>query len=114
MLGSNVHNRTMTNTKQKPRRSGSDSTEAPVETKKIAKRLIGKPFNFTITGRASMINANGTTSGIDIIEYSTKPKVKSFTVVALPTGAMFGKVVDGKVPGGMVKIPAKLAKSKLF
>jgi len=105
----------MANTKQKPGRRGSDSAKSPVETpQKIAKRLIGKPFEFTITGRASMINANGTLSGVDIVEYSTKPNVKSFTVVALPTGAMFGKVVDGKVPGGMVKIPAKLAKSKLF
>ena len=105
----------MANTKQKPGRQGSVSAKSPVDTpQKIAKRIIGKPFEFTITGRASMINANGTLSGVDIIEYSTKPNVKSFTVVALPTGAMFGKVVDGKVPGGMVKVPAKLAKAKLF
>ena len=106
----------MTNTKKKPARRGSASAKSPVDTKpqKIAKRVIGKPFEFTITGRASMINANGTLSGVDIIEYSTKPNVKSFTAVALHTGAMFGKVVDGKVPGGMVKVPAKLAKAKLF
>ena len=114
MVGSNVHNRIMTNTKQKQKRQSSDSAASPIEKpQKVAKRLIGKPFNFTITGRAAMINANGTLSGIDIVEYSTKPHVKSFGVVALPTGAMFGKVVDGKVPGGMIKVPAKLA-TKLF
>tara|TARA_R100001530_G_C4275413_1_gene144145 strand:- start:416 stop:733 length:318 start_codon:yes stop_codon:yes gene_type:complete len=104
----------MTNTKQKPKRRGSGSTESPVETKRLAKRLIGKPFKWYIEGTSSGINENGTLFSNDVITYTTKPNVASFTVVSMPNGSLWLKVPDGKVPGGMVKIPDRIAKAKLF
>jgi hypothetical protein len=113
-IGSNRHTGVMTNTKKKPARRGSDSAKSPVETKTLAKRLIGKPFKWYIEGMSSGINENGTLFSNDVITYSTKPNVASFSVVSMPNGSLWLKVPDGKVPGGMVKVPAKVAKAKLF